>query len=76
MKLAGVYIPRNEETNEWMYSDDQEAIAISKMMKIAFSYQGVRGFLNPGVSILGAFTNPMYLTPAEFREQVLVVVCI
>ena len=52
------------------FDEESERSALAKITKVAFSYEGVRGFLNPGVSILNAFKDPIYLTPNEFREQV------
>lgn len=52
------------------WSEEEERSALSKLTKVAFSYNSVRGFLNPGVTVLGAFTNPQSLSPQEFKEVI------
>jgi Ca2+-binding EF-hand superfamily protein len=52
------------------WSEEDERSALKKLTKVAFSYNSVRGFLNPGVTVLGAFTNPQSLSPQEFKEQI------
>lgn len=62
-RLAAIHV-----ADTW--SDEEEQSALKKLTKVAFSYNSVRGFLNPGVTVLGAFTNPQSLSPQEFKEQI------